>query len=287
MLKYFNRFEIKKIIDIMNDDPITAKYMFEDYLKRYPRDYSAHIFYASTLITLGDFNSAEKILEHIQILTDNDHNFDNFSDKKKLFEKDLLFTKLRLLSYQGKADEIEAIYDEYYQKVLDADIHGLLFYSKKLQNKLSNISRDKQSYLFKQMLEYHWDDCFEHIKKHLSDYNLDYDNYKISVFIPNFPINEICNEIRKYIPSSKCTCPGFFEDVYLFKYTGCGKFNYRTTDYFEVVCFHGTADIITIYPVIINPNRDYIDLEYMKKDTHSKVRKISQIDKFNKRYTCE
>ena len=285
MLKYFNKFETKKIIDIMNIDPVTARDQFEEYLERYPKDYSAHTFYASTLITLGNYDEALKILENVEILADRDTNFNSSSERRRLFERDLLFTKLRLLSYQEKYDEIEGLYDEYYQKIMDANIRGLFFYCKKKLNKLGNIDRSKQSYLFKQIIEYHFEEMLEHIRKHLADCNLDCDNYKTSVFIPGFPIESLLDEIKKYIPSNKCIYPGFFEDVYLFKYTECGKFNYKVTNYFEVVCLHNTDNIITIYPVIIDPKREYIDLDYMKKEETHKVRRISQIDRFNKRYT--
>ena len=286
MLKYFNKFETNKIINIMNEDPKTAKVMFEEYLERYPKDYCAHIFYASTLITLGNFEDASKILNNVETLANNDINLTDSSERKKLFERDLLFTKLRLLSYQEKYDEIELIYNEYYQNIIDADIRGLSFYCKQKQNKLEDVDRNKQSYLFKQIIEYREEDFLEHIEKHLANYNKDYDNYKTSIFIPDFPIKETLEEIKKYIPSNKCTYPGFFEDNYLFKYTECGKFSYKSTNYFEIICLHNTNNIITIYPVITTkPNRDYIDLDYMKKEEPIKIRKISQIDKFNKRYT--
>ena len=63
------------------------------------------------------------------------------------------------------------------------------------------------------------------------------------------------------------------EDNYIFKY---GK------SYYKVICLHNTYNIIYIEIINNGFNYNYIDLTYI--DYNSNIKRLSQIDKFNKRY---
>ena len=57
---------------------------------------------------------------------------------------------------------------------------------------------------------------------------------------------------------------------------------YKT--FFKVSCFHDTHDIIIMYPTFNCENQPYIDLNYLNESEKPIQKRISQIDRFNKRY---
>ena len=110
---------------------------------------------------------------------------------------------------------------------------------------------------------------------------------QVSIFAYDFPILEIVEEIKKYIPSDKRINGGFYDNVYIFKYDYCGKVEGKTANYFKVVCFDGTSDFITIYPCVEGKNLPYTDLNYLQyanANSNNRGKVLSQIDKFNRRY---
>ena len=76
--------------------------------------------------------------------------------------------------------------------------------------------REYQSYFFKQILEYRESDFFEHVQKHLADYNLNADKPNNSIFVPDFPINKVIEEIKNKIPSEERMHTVFLEDIYIY-----------------------------------------------------------------------
>ena len=142
--------------------------------------------------------------------------------------------------------------------------------------------RDSYSYVFRQILDYQESDFFEHNQKHMVEQIFE-DN--VSVFVPNFPIHEVIQEVKKYIPSEKRMCSQYFQDDYYFKYDACGtNSDNKTVNHFMVICIHNTQDIITIYPIVEQENLPCVDLNYMVKSPEVKIKRRSQIDKFNQRY---
>ena len=80
-------------------------------------------------------------------------------------------------------------------------------------------------------------------------------------------------------------CLGLYDDMYVFKYDSCGKDNYKIVNYFKVICFEGTSQIITMYPASDCEKLPYIDLNYMKtKEDTPKIKVLTQREKFNTRY---
>ena len=86
------------------------------------------------------------------------------------------------------------------------------------------------------------------------------------------------------IPNENKLSWGFIEDTYIFKYDGCGRDNDRLVDYFKVVTFKNSKDIITMCPSCDCEEFSHVDLNYLNDKEEQKVKKISQIDKFYKRY---
>lgn len=283
--KYFNEWEFHQAFSFVNTNPLEAKIKYEEYLKKYPKDYSTYPYYASILITLGLFNEAEEVLKFVEITSSRDSSFSKNLTKLKFFKKNILYNRLRLLAYQDKFDELYQFSLDHLQEIKIMDANSVFFYCKKKIGKLDLNKRDQNSYLFRQIVEYKESDFLEHIKKHMADYNKNINIPNNSIFGPDFPIHEIVEEIKKYIPSDNRLFTGYLGDLYVFKYNQCGRENNKLVDYFKVVCFHDTKDFITMCPSSDCQELPYIDLNYLiPENKNIKLKRLSQIDKFNKKY---
>lgn len=282
--KYFDSWEFKQIYDLYEKDPITTRNLYENYLIRHPKDYHAYTCYCSTLITLGEFDLAEKILNQALEIYNSDKKFGKFEKNNKIIEE-IFCIKAKLSSYKGDYEELYKLCSENINKITEKEINSILFYSKKMTNRLDLNKRDMNSYLFRQIVRYEEEDFRDHIKKHLFEYNENVEEPSTSIFAPNFPIDEVIEEIKKHIPSEKRLFFGFYDNVYFFKYNGCGRSDGKLVDYFRVVCLNGTQNFITMCPVSVSQNLPHIDLNYLvNNEEKGKVKKISQIDKFNQRF---
>lgn len=115
---------------------------------------------------------------------------------------------------------------------------------------------------------------------------MELDNPNKNIFSIDFPLTKVLEEIKKYIPSSQCFHHGFFDVRYFFKYDNCGRENNKITDYFVVSCFNNSPNIITMCPSSRYQIGNCIDLNYLKNDDEkTKSKRLSQIDKFNQKYT--
>ena len=159
-----------------------------------------------------------------------------------------------------------------------------MLYCKNKLGKIYENNKFPDKYLFNQIANYKEDEFLEHIKKHLADYNSELDEPNKNIFVPDFPINDVLKEVKKYIPSEKTLYTGFYENVYVFKYNECGRVNNRLVDYLKIVCFDGTSDMLTILPVEEGENLPYIDLNYMVEEKKvNEVQRISAVERFNRR----
>lgn len=283
---HFNVWEFKQVLDLAEKDPISARVLYEEYLKKYPDDYSAYTYYCSNLITLGELELAEKVLNYVEKEYVKKNSF-NKKYRIEKFEYNLFFVRIKLLSYQEKYEELYKLCVKNISRVVDKSLNSVWFYSKKRTGRLNDEKRDVNSYLFKQIVRYEESDFYKHIEKHLSSYNENVDVPNSTVFEENFPLKEVVEEIKKYIPSDKRLFLGFYDDIYYFKYDECGRENKKLVNYFKVVCLHNSQDFITMCPMNCDENLPYIDLNYMKKEEPSKVKRLSQIDRFNQRYNIK
>ena len=283
--KFFDKWEFDRALDIADLNPLESKLRFEEYLRKYPKDYSAYTYYIYVLIILGKFDEAERVLNFINTEYKKDSQFNIDSSRVKLLKKNILFSTMKLLSYQEKFEELELLFSKYRKELNDINLNTINFYCKKKNGKLNPNKREINSYIFRQIVEYKESDFFEHIKKHLDEYNINLENKNDNVFVPDFPINDIVLEIKKYIPSNKGLHFGFFEDIYVFKYNECGRENNKLVDYLKVVCFHNTKDFITILPAAHCEQLPYVDINYLINDKKEvKIKRLSQTEKFNQKY---
>jgi len=282
---YFEEWEYKQAISLIKTNPIEAEKKLREYLTQYPLDYGTYSDYAYVLIILGKFKEAEQVLDYVKKLYKRDNYFNSDSRKVKRLEDRLLFDTLKLWAYQGKYEKLYRFCVNNSGKIDELDMVSLAFYAKIKTGGAAGKLRESYTYRHRQMIEYHEEDFLEHIKKHLADYNINNDDASDVMFVPGFPISKVFEEIKKYVPSEKRLCPGAYDNKYIFKYDGCGRVNNKLVDYFKIVVLHNTDHFITMFPATECENLPYVDLNYLIPEIQdTKVRKLSQIDKFNQRY---
>lgn len=286
-LKFFDKWEFDDALDGIDCDPIGTKMRLENYLLNHQKDYSAYPYYASVLITLGELGKAEEVLKSLQEMASDYIKYENYN-KIKYLKNNILYSQIKLMSYQGKYDELYQLLRREYPNVKELGLDSPIFYCRKKVGDLIEGRRSPNSYLYRQIVEYHESDFLEHIKKHLAEYNQGEEKLSDTIFATDFPLLEVIEEIKKYIPSDKKINGGFYDNVYTFKYDYCGKVKNKISNYFKVICFDGTSYFITMYPYIDGKNLPYIDLNYLQyannKNGNNKKKVLSQTDKFNRRY---
>ena len=146
---------------------------------------------------------------------------------------------------------------------------------------LSTNHNKANGYITNQTHNYSESAFLELEKRHLATCNEGMDLSKKSYFSFDFPFDEVLDELKKIIPNEKGLYTGFFVDTYIFKYDNCGRADDHVVDYFKVVCFHNTNKFIALMPAYGYDNYIQTDLNYLNKKN---TKRISMVDKFNKRY---
>lgn len=285
--KYFDKEEFQQILTLTKNNPYKAKYRFEEYLTKYPEDYSTYPYYISNLISLQKIEEAEEVLNYLSNAFIDNKKFNRNKEKLERLKRYIIINKIKILSFKEQYQEVHQLYLENKELIDSIHIGNVIFYC---ENKLSPHNkeyRNDNSYLFRQIIEYQEEDFLDHIKKHAYSDNEETTTETISTFSKDFPLNKVLNEIKKHIPSSTNMFYGFYSNIYTFKYDKCGICNGQQTNYFKVVCFNKTDNIITMFPSIEGANLPCIDLNYLLEENINKftnIKRLSQIDKFNQRY---
>lgn len=279
--------EFEQAVAYMDSDPIKANSLFEKYIEGHPKDYIAYTYYASTYIIVGEFDKAEKVLNHAQELVKDDEEFQTFKTRVEYFEKMSTFTRVKILSYKEQYKTLNDNFNAFAKKLKNLPINDADFVSRIKTGNLEESKRERMGgYIFKQLFEYKEADFRDHIKKHLYEYNAskDYEHKEMSVFSQDFPLDKVLEEVKKHMDGKKALYFGFVENTYVFKYDFCGKSEHKNANYFKVITIHGTNNIISMFPVSGDLKLPYTDLNYIQENNNSKKKGISQIDKFNRRY---
>ena len=286
--KYFNNDLALKIADLVKYNPYLAKQKYEEYLVNYPCDYNSWCFNIGLLINLHDFDLAEKRLNYIESVILADEKYLSNQKNKYLKMKDIFYCRLRLFMYTDRYQEIFEMLSDSDNRYffIESGISKLIdLYCRKKLNKKIDVDRMDDSYLSHQIVDYNYDLMLEHIKKHISEENIDPDVSVTSIFSPGFPLNDVLSSFRQRADYDKRLCLGILDDTYFFKYDNCGRVKYRTTDYFKIVCFSGTFNIITMCPSENSSELPFIDFNDLAKECdNSKVIRPSARDRFNSRY---
>ena len=299
---FFNKHEFLRALSMADIDLEESKYLFQKYIKKYPKDYGAYAHYAVILIMLRELDEAAKVLDLVNLLVLHDNSFRSNAIIYNKYIENYNFARIKLFCYQGKIEEVyrEYIEPNYHfngQSELDIDIlknnqnvqninlEAVRIYCQKQLGMVAVYDRNKYHYLSRQIIEYHESDFLYHISRHQSINNIGADDPNPAIFGEDFPTKEVIDMIKTIIPNEQGIFSGFIEDSYVFKYDECGCVNGKITDYFQVVTLHGTNSFITMYPATSCEYLPYIDLNHLKKDKKDiKIKKRSQIEKFNARY---
>lgn len=277
MMKKFNVYEFNKANEALKVNLKLSKELFEEYLVNYPYDYSTYINYAYLLLRLDDIISARKVCEYVQSLVEKDFNYKN-SIKYERFKNMNLKLTFTILVYEGKFKEAYDLYINSSRKLIIEDLP--IIYISKMLGKEEN--QELKSYTSEQISNYSYELFLEHIKKHLI-YLPNSDN-KTSIFKSDIQMEQLINEIRRIIPNNIKERSNAYSDVYYFKYNDCGYNGKKKMDYFKVIAIHNTNNLLTMHPIIYEPVIEYTNLNYLNNKEEIVTKKLSQIDKFNKRY---
>ena len=181
--KYYDEWEFKKILTLMNVNPYESRFKFEKYLENYPKDYSAWNVYGYNLIMIGELEESKKTFEYVETSINQDKQYQGNATGIKDLKNNLLQNKLRLLCYEERFEEAYNLL--YYRRNKRDDNFNFSFLEFFCEFKLGlhNISQlPKLSYLREQLMDYSEERLFEHIKKHLSDYCDDQEETSRAVF---------------------------------------------------------------------------------------------------------
>lgn len=285
--KYYNDSEYKKAMATIKNNPYKGVKELKNYLDKYHLDYTSYPYYITTLITIGEFEEAKKSIEYIESIL-NSGVYKDDKRRNNILISSILFSKFKLLCCEKRYNEA---YNFYFsnKKIIDSFEVGNIVFFLKVELGLVEYnpeSRASLPYFHRQSIDYQESDFLHHAKKHCKD-TLHGNEDDETEFASGFPIEEVVSEIKKYIPSDKRLYYGFADNAYIFKYDSCGTCctrDRKVVNYIKVVTFNDDSNIITMYPFVEGNSLPHIDLNYMRAKSSPKVKRLSQIDKFNKKF---
>lgn len=272
MYKYFDNDDYSLVLQLVRNDKLeTALLECERYLSRFPYDVRACARYADILMRLGKFTEAEEVLNNV-IFT---------SKTSELFKQDVVFNKLKLYTYLGQYDKsLEILRDNFDSlEKRGSDVTQILIFLKKKLGLLMCDNYQGSGYKIEQIVNYSEEEAIKCITRCHGNTP----NNSSCYFNENFPIKDVYYKIRKMLPLETKAYENVIENVYFFKYLNNGIANSSKADYIKVYATLGTPDIITMYPFNLKERKECIDLTPELEELH-KVKKLSQIDKFNQKY---
>ena len=285
----YDSWEQKRINESFNFDYEEVANEYDAYLRRYPKDFLGYTFYINALITMGRIDEAKKELDSVVALASSDKRILNKVNYAKCFNEFINYCKIRILVHEERWIELYRLINDPDQEFGNISLAQVKMYCRNKLGLLEGENKKKMPYLYRQMIKYDYNDLIRNMSKHLIDeVDYIYEQENVSVFSTGYPLDMVIEEVQARIPSDKGLFMGTINDTYIFKYDGCGRVNGKLVDYFKVVVFHGTNDIITMYPYA-NNKKDaiYTDLNYINDiiyGPNSIIRRKGQIDRFNAKY---
>lgn len=269
--KIYNNDEFVSILK--NEKNISYKITlerFKEYLDKYPYDNIVLIHYANFLMLIGELEEAKIILDNIVPIKGSiDCN------------KNYMIAKMKLLCCQKNFSEAyELIMDnlqlfENYRNIEDV----ILFLRKKLE--LPITYKYSKSYIYNQIRNYSEDLALEHIyEQHILS------RKSKSTFNCSFPLQECYKKILKelYADNYKILFNNVVSNFIVFKSDFCGIYEGKKMDFIKTVLLHDSKNIITMYPFDNKIELPYIDITEEELNDEVKIKRFSQIEKFNRKY---
>lgn len=242
----------------------------EKYLIKYPYDVSAYSKCADLLMKFGNLEEAAEIINYASII----------SKTPEISKKEIKYNKFKLYCYLGKYEECFEMLKNDFSMLEDRKINTteIFIFLKKKLGLLMCDNYKGSGYKIEQIANYSELSAIECIKKY-HEHNTDRQSY----FNENFPIEQVYYQIRNMLPLEEKRYEKIIENSYFFKYIDNGKVCDSPTDYIKVHTILGTNDILTMFPFRYNNRIDCPDIT-PKIEENVKVKRISQIEKFNQRY---
>jgi len=264
---HFDTVEVCKIEELSIINPISALERLEAYMEEYPRDYYARSLHASYLIILRRFDEAYTELQNLEGELLRDKKMQKYQDKYDKNMNSLDYAKVKYYLYTHNYQMAHDIALNNPELIEDSIKNRSVLYLKHKLDTCDKMNYYEESYLCAQILNYSEERMLRHIRKHLVVGNDGKEVPNTNIFVRDFPINEVLEEVKKYLIDENAVYLGLIEDSYYFKYDDCGKENNKFVNYFKIVCFHGTKDIITILPVSRYNELSFIDLNYINPNS--------------------
>ena len=295
---YYNTHLFTTAHNIMDYDPEESFTQITSYIKKYPRDYVARLDYINLLISFEKTSEAEKAIEEVSSMVARDHHFKNLDKRYHIFIRNFKFMKAKLLACLERYEELYDFCEKNYEQLNSVDslqLYYLMIYCKKKMGKqIDDFAYDRGNYMYKQIKDYKDSEFLKNMKRYLLSEGGNPESTGGRVFSEDFPFEKVLEETKKHISEildeSKTNknvkfFVGLYSDSYVFKLDCCGWDKNHMVDYFKVDCFHNTTIPIVIYPVYGYENRNYIDLNYLRKQ-NPKIKRPqkSQVQKFYDRY---
>ena len=285
LCKYYDEQKFQFAMSTLETDPYRAKERIEDYIQKYPGDYYARAYYVMLLVRIGLFQEAEDEYEYTLLNAQSDNFYNTDYKKIKAFKYNMAIAKLKLLAYHYQYQEMLELINNNRDVLTPKDVKYITYFCK-IRLGIFDEETYTESYRFLQTYNYSEELLRKHVRKHMANTIENAQEQNDYIFNSDFPIDTVIDEVKKYIPSDRRFYPGYFDCIYYFKYDDCGMAENNKTNIFGVVCYYDTNNIITICPVANSEKLPYVDLNYLKYDqvAKTKVKTMSQIDKFNKRF---
>lgn len=276
--------KLSNLIKMINSTPNAARISLEKFTKKNPNNIYGHICYSSVLIALNELEEADKELETVRQLIYTSSYLRDKPDLLEYYRHHLLVNRLKLFGLQNKSSEFLRLFNYNKSSIREVGPHDVIYF-KHIQGYNPPPSYIP-SYVSQQVLDYNEERFLEFVKRESRNNK----NNEVSVtakygyFSDDFPYERVVEEIKKSIPSDKKINQGFCYNVYVFKYTGCGIAEEKQCNYFKVVTLNNTDHLISMYPVSEDLDIEYTDLNHLKNKNESDEKRLTMIDRFNKRY---
>lgn len=275
--KYYDIDRFKKLIRYKCNgsyDILLKK--FEEYLEDYPYDLFTINEYLNLCIKL---NQLEKVKPYLE----------NITFTKKTKEIDFSFLQILKLNYYSRMHMFEECYT-LFRKIKDDPkiklcngnakyISDLDFYLRFKLGLLKTYEYKTNRYLFQQIINYDIERAANHIQKHIKSVeNAD------GIIINSTHLADFLEQIQKELPNENHFNTLYFSNEYCFK---SSNLSYTSGDYInlsEVITLDDTNQITTMYPSKNTDNIPITDITSPLLEKDSKVKRKSQIEKFNERY---
>ena len=226
-------------------------------------EYLYNYFYGRLYLLKKDYINAEKCLEKAK---SNGH--PKSSDDELNYY--IMVTKFRLKKY----GEVKEMIDNFTNIIHGKDLRFHVINDVNMMRAIINNDYTRESYNINQIQDYSKELALEHV---LSSHYYTGD-FNSEIFQTENDVVDLFNNIEKDLDDNKKIVRGFC-DSYIIYYEKVGYNINSMINFIEVICIPDTHNIITMYPTT-----KYRESFEMKVKNNTKSRRLSQIDKFYKRY---